>query len=107
MTGSMAQDGTCTAFYNADAGCRMTTAFPLPYQMAKEASCSRFDLPGFNLPIDFVPRVPDDSVPWPIIAGEGGVLFRNALCNDDRDDGRLECAVLAALMRTALFIWPC
>jgi hypothetical protein len=37
--------------------------------------------------------------------GKGGVLFRNALCDDDRADGQLQC-VTYALMRSTSFIRP-
>ena len=58
-----------------------------------EASHYRFDLPGFNLPIDFVPHIP---LSWPV--GIQTLLFRNALCDDDRDSGLLECVVSVALI---------
>ena len=77
-----------------------TTACPPTYRMANKFS--RFELPGFNLPIDFAPRVPDA---WP--RGTRAVLFKNALDNHDREDGLLECVVSVALMRTPSFIWPC
>ena len=61
--------------------------------MAKgESLHSRFDLPGFNLPVDFVPLLPDGQLRREgTHLGEGGVLFRNALCDDDRANGELQC----------------